>query len=207
MNLIKKISLLGIFLLLPVLSQAKDYKEGTHFTQLSKPIATQSGERIEILEFFWYGCPHCYSFEPALKKWRKSLPENVQFIRMPSPLNPRWMVHTKTYYSLLIMGEGEKHHESIFKAMHIEKQKLNNKEAVANFLATQGVDSKIFLSNFDSFAVEVRARQAMQLGQEYQVSGVPMLTVNGKYTISAKQAGGYEGMVNVASHLIKKETK
>ena len=207
MKLIKKINLLAILLLLPTLSSAKNYDEGIEYKKLDQSVNTQTGDKIEILEFFWYGCPHCFSFEPTLKKWKKTLPANVQFVRMPSPLNPRWMVHTKTYYTLQTMGEGEKHHTAIFQAMHVQKKRLLNKEAVADFLATRGIDKKAFLSNFDSFAVEMRARQALQLGQEYKVNGVPLLAINGKYTISAADAGGYEGMINVADYLIKKESK
>jgi len=205
MKLIKHVSLLAILLLLPALSSAKSYNEGVEYKKLDKPVNTQTGNKIEVLEFFWYGCPHCYSFEPTIKKWKKTLPANVEFVRMPAPLNPRWMVHTKAYYTLQSMGVGEQHHEAIFQAMHIQKKRLLSKEAVADFLATRGVDKKAFLGNFDSFAVEMRARQALQLGQQYKVSGVPMLAVNGKYTIGAADAGGYQGMVNVADFLIKKE--
>ena len=105
------------------------------------------------------------------------------------------------------MGEGEKHHDALFRALHVDKKKLFSKAAIANFLASRGVDKATFLSNFDSFAVEMRARQALQLGQDYQVNGVPLLTVNGKYAISASKAGGYEGMVKIANHLIQKESK
>ena len=202
-----KIKLLLILLLLPVLSQAKDYDEGIEYTQLDTAVATQTGNKIEVLEFFWYGCPHCFAFEPTLKKWKKTLPANVQFTRVPSPVNPSWMVHTKAYYTLQIMGEGDKHHDAIFNAMHIQKKRLSSKEAIADFLASQGVNKEAFLSNYDSFAVEMRARQALQLSQQYKVNGVPMLAVNGKYTISGSQAGSHQGMVDVANFLIKKETK
>jgi len=207
MSYIKKISLLGLMLLLPVLAQAQNYKEGESYSKLAKPVATQSGDKIEVLEFFWYGCPHCFSFEPTLQKWKKTLPANVKFVRMPAPLNPRWMAHTKTFYTLQIMGEGDKYHNDIFEAMHVKKMKLFSRDSIANYLETLGVDKKTFLSTFDSFAVEMRAKQAMQLGQQYKVNGVPMLSVNGKYTISGSQAGSYQGMVNVANYLIKLESK
>jgi len=207
MGFIKKISLLALILLLPASIQAQNYTEGKSYSKLSEPVNTQSGDKIEILEFFWYGCPHCFSFEPTLKKWKKNKPANVVFKRVPAPLNPRWMVHTKTYYALQIMGEGEKHHEAIFAAMHVKKQKLNNKGAITDFLVNRGVNKETFLSTFDSFAVEMRAKQAMQLGQQYKVNGVPLLTVNGKYTVSGSQAGSYAGMVNVTNHLIKQESK
>ena len=206
MKLINKISLL-LLLSLSLNIQAAAFSEGKHFSKIASPIATQTGDKVEILEFFWYGCPHCFSFEPTLQKWKQSLPGNVTFIRMPSPLNPRWMVHTKAFYTLQSMGEGEKHHQAIFSAMHVKKQKLFSKSAIADFLEKRGVNKQQFLSTFDSFAVEMRARQALQLGQQYKLSGVPMLTVNGKYTISAEQAGSYQGMINVANYLIKQESK
>jgi len=207
MNTVKKISLLWILLLLPVLSQAKDYVEGKDYSRLEKPVATQSGDKVEVLEFFWYGCPHCFAFEPSLKKWKKNIPANTQFIRVPAPLNPRWMVHTKAYYTLQIMGEDDKHHDAIFKAMHIDKKKLYSKEALADFLASRGVDKDKFLSNFDSFAVEMRARQAMQLAQQYQLQGVPMLAINGKYTVSGSQAGSHQAMLEITNYLIEKESR
>lgn len=202
---IKKISLFCLLLVISYTTQAASFTNGKHFSQLASPIATQTGDKIEVLEFFWYGCPHCFSFEPTLKKWKQTLPDNVKFIRMPSPLNPRWMAHTKTYYTLQSMGLIEDHHEAIFAAMHIQKKRIFNRDSIADFLASRGVDKASFLANFDSFAVEMRARQALQLGQQYKLSGVPMLTINGKYTISAEQAGSYQGMVDVADFLIKKE--
>ncbi|VAW70542.1 Periplasmic thiol:disulfide interchange protein DsbA [hydrothermal vent metagenome] len=199
--------LLWILLLIPLVSQAKDYDEGIEYTQLEKAVATQTGDKIEILEFFWYGCPHCFAFEPVLKKWKKTLPANVQFIRLPAPINPSWMVHTKAYYTLQIMGEGDKYHDAIFNAMHIDKKKIYDKQSIADFLASKGVDKEKFLANFSSFAVEMQARQALQLSQQYKINSVPTLAINGKYTISGTQAGGHQGMLDVANFLIKKETK
>jgi thiol:disulfide interchange protein DsbA len=207
MNFIKKISLLGLLLLLPAITQAEAYKAGESYTKLAKSVITQTGDKIEVLEFFWYGCPHCFSFEPTIKKWKSKLPANVEFIRVPAPLNPSWMVHTKAYYTLQVMGESDKHHDAIFTAMHVKKLKLRNKDSIADFLETQGVDKKTFLSTFDSFAVEMRAKQALQLGQQYKVSGVPMLAINGKYTVSGSQAGSYTGMIKVTEHLIQLESK
>ncbi len=207
MCLIKRISLLWLLLLLPAISQAEDFVEGKSYTKLSQSVATQSGDKIELLEFFWYGCPHCFSFEPTLKKWKQNLPTNVQFKRVPAPLNASWMVHTKTYYALETMGEGDKHHDAIFTALHVQKLKLRNKEAIAVFLEERGVNKKTFLSTFDSFAVEMRAKQAMQLAKQYKVSGVPMLAINGKYTVSGSQAGSYDNMVKISEYLFKLESK
>jgi len=202
-----KLPLLILLLASAATAVAKDYDEGIDYNKLAKQQTTDSGNKIEVLEFFWYGCPHCNQFEPTLSKWLKNKPKNVSFIRIPAPLNPNWMVHTKTYYALELMGKGEDFHEALFKAMHEQKMRLNTKEAIADFLATKGVDKKAFEGSFDSFAVEMRARKAMQLSRDYKLNGVPLLAVNGKYTISATQAGGYNQMIDITNHLIKKEIK
>jgi len=207
MHFIKKISLFGLLFLLPILSNAQDFTEGKSYTKLPQDIATQTGDKIEVLEFFWYGCPHCFKFEPTITEWKKKMPANVQFIRVPAPLNASWMVHTKTYYALETMGEGEKHHEAIFNAMHIKKIKLRDKDSIADFLEKRGVDKNTFLSTFSSFAVEMRAKQAYQLAKQYKLEGVPMLAINGKYTISGQQAGSYQKMVDTAEYLFKLEAK
>ncbi len=197
--------LIFTLLLMPALAYAKAYQEGKSYTRLAKDIPTQSGNKVEVLEFFWYGCPHCFQFEPTLAKWKKNIPENVHFVRVPAPLNPKWMVHTKTYYALEIMGLGEKYHEPIFQAMHVDRKKLFSFDAIADFLASQGVDKKAFTNTYNSFAVEMRARKAMQLGRSYRLSGVPMLTVNGKYVVSAEKAGSFNEMINITNFLITKE--
>ena len=184
---------------------AETYTEKEHYTGLKEAQATQSGKKIEVLEFFWYGCPHCYQFEPTVAKWKKSIADNVHFIRVPAPLNPSWMPHTKAYYALQVMGKGEQYHNALFKAMHVDKKRLYDMASITEFLVSQGVDEKEFTANVSSFAVEMRARQAMLLSKGYHLTGVPMMAVNGKYTISAKQAGGYQQMMDIVNHLVNKE--
>lgn len=202
-----KLPVLILLAFFSVTAFAADYDEGIDYKRLDKVQPTDSGNKIEVLEFFWYGCSHCYTFDPVLSKWLKNKPDNVNFIRIPAPLNPNWMVHTKAYYTLELMGKGETFHEDLFNAIHKEKQRLMTPKAIAEFLADKGIDKKAFEDNFNSFAVEMRARKAMQLSRGYKLNGVPMLAVNGKYTISAQQAGGYQQMINVANHLIKKESE
>jgi len=206
-SLIKYLSGLFLVIAMTFSVQAKSYEEGKEYDKLSAALATQTGEKIEVLEFFWYGCPHCFYLEPALQKWLKSKPDNVHFIRVPAPLNPSWMVHTKTYYALELMGVGEKHHHDLFTAIHTERKRIFDQESIADFLKQLGVDMDAFNNAYKSFAVEMRTRKAMQLGKDYKLHGVPMLTVNGKYLISADTAGGYDGMINVTNFLIEKEAK
>jgi len=203
-------SILGLLLTLtlPVHAlMAANYSEGTQYNKLANSQSTDSGDKIEVVEFFWYGCPHCFRFEPTISKWIKNKPTNVNFIRVPAPVNPSWVPHTKTYYALEMMGKGEQYHEVLFKAMHVEKKKLRDLSSLTKFLVSKGVDEKAFIDAVNSFAVEMRVRKAMQMTKNYKLNGVPMLAVNGKYTISAQQAGGYDGMINVANYLINKEAK
>jgi protein dithiol oxidoreductase (disulfide-forming) len=201
-------SILGLLLTLSTHAlMAADYSAGKQYTQLKNAQTTDSGDKIEVLEFFWYGCPHCFHFEPTISKWKKNKPANVNFVRVPAPVNPSWVPHTKAYYALEMMGKGEQYHNALFKAMHIDKIKIRDLASITKFLVSQGVDEKKFNDAAGSFAVEMRVRKAMQLTKNYQLSGVPMLAVNGKYTISAQQAGGYDGMVNIANYLITKEAK
>ena len=202
---LKAVTGICIMMLSMVYVQAEEYVEGKNYTRLAEVQATQAGDKIEVLEFFWYGCPHCYKFEPTIANWQKNKPDNIKFIRIPAPLNPSWMPHTKAYYALETMGKGEQYHEALFSAIHVDRKRLYDMPAITKFLVSQGVDEKIFTSSVNSFAVEMRARQAHKISKSYNLSGVPMLAVNGKYTISAQQAGGYQEMIDTVNHLVKKE--
>ena len=204
-NWIKNITGIILVLAWAMTVQAQTYVEGEHYTKLNKAQATQSGNKVEVIEFFWYGCPQCYKFEPTVAKWKKNKPANVHFIRVPAPLNPSWMPHTKAYYALEIMGKGEQYHEALFNAIHVDRKRIFDMDAITNFLVGLGVDENAFNSSINSFAVETRARQAQQLSKNHQLNGVPMMAVNGKYTISAQQAGGYQKMIDITNYLVNKE--
>lgn len=194
-----------ILLLLPAMLYAREYKEGVNYIKLTTPLPTQNADKIEVQEFFWYGCPHCFHFDPKLAAWVKNKPANVEFVRTPAPLNPNWMVHTKTFYALEAMGRGDEFHVDLFNAMHVAKLKLYTPEAIADFLAQKGVDKTKFLETFNSFAVNMRARKAEQLGNQYKITGVPAITVNGKYLINTNQEGGFDEVLNIMTYLVNKE--
>ncbi|MDQ1362438.1 MAG: hypothetical protein QG652_298 [Pseudomonadota bacterium] len=194
-----------ILLLLPALLHAKEYKEGEDYIRLATPLPTQTGDKIEVQEFFWYGCPHCFQFDPKLERWLKNKPANVEFVRTPAPLNPAWMVHTKTFYALDAMGKIDQFHVELFNAMHVARLKLFTQEAIADYLEQKGLDRKKFLDMFNSFPVDSRARKAAQLGSQYKISGVPTLTVNGKYVINTNRTGGFDEALNVLTYVVNKE--
>ena len=165
-----------------------------------------SGENIEVLEFFWYGCPHCYHFEPALNAWKKSKPANVTFTRIPAVFRPDWKVQARAYYALELMGEVENLHGKIFTAINKDKKRLDTLAAIAAFVEKHGVDKAKFITEYNSFAVDGKVRKAVKKLSAYKISGVPTLAINGKYTVSGQLAGSHENMIKITNYLIDKET-
>ncbi len=198
-----------IFLLLmmsSVVSQAADFTEGVNYKKIA-PQPTDTGDRIEVLEFFWYGCPHCYSFEPYIKAWKKTKPANVEFVRVPAVFRPDWEVQARTYYALSNMGVIEDLHGKIFTAIHKDKKRLNKKELITDFVVQNGVDRKKFEAEYNSFSVDSMVRKAKKKQTAYKIQGVPTIAVNGKYMTSGSMSGSYENMIKIVDYLVAKESK
>ncbi len=189
-----------------VLVQAADFKEGVDYKKIAQQ-PTDAGDKIEVLEFFWYGCPHCYSFEPFLNTWKKTKPANVEFVRVPAIFRPDWEVQARTYYALRDLGVVEEIHGKIFTAMHKDKKKLNKKEQLVDFVVSNGVDRKKFEDAYKSFSVDSMVRKAKKKQAAYKIQGVPTIAVNGKYVTSGSMAGSFENMIKILNHLIEKESK
>lgn len=201
----KKSIMLIIFLMFSTgVVQAEDFKEGTHYDRINEQ-ATQTGDKIEVLEFFWYGCPHCYTFEPVVQAWLKTKPGNVEFIRVPAVFRPEWKVHARAYYALQAMGLIEKLHEDIFYEIQKNRKRLDTESTMIDFIASKGVNREEFTDVFKSFSIDGKLRKAIKLIQDYRIEGVPAMAVNGKYMITGKKAGSYENMTRIADHLISKE--
>lgn len=185
---------------------ATEFKEGVHYKKLA-PQQTDSGENVEVLEFFWYGCPHCYTFEPYINAWKKSKPANVDFARVPAIFRPDWEIQARTYYALSSMGIIEDMHIKIFEAMHKQKKRLNTKQKITDFLVSKGVDKAAFEKEYNSFTVDGKVRKAKKKMKEYRIQGVPSMVINGKYLTSGSMAGSYDNMVKITNYLIEKESK
>jgi thiol:disulfide interchange protein DsbA len=185
---------------------AADFKQGTDYRAIAVQ-PTGSGDKIEVLEFFWYGCPHCYSFEPSIIAWKKSKPANVEFIRVPAVFRPDWEIQARTYYALENMGVVEDVHGKIFKAIHKDKKRLNKKKLIVDFLVENGVNREKFLAEYSSFSVDGKVRKAKKLLKPYQIEGVPTVAVNGKYITSGSMAGSYDNLIKILDYLIKQESK
>lgn len=185
--------------------------EGIEYKLVSPAQPTITKNKIEIVELFWYGCPHCFHFEPDLKEWLAKKPDNVVFYRIPAVFNPTWALHARAFYSaksLGLLNEGKtEFHKAFFEEIHKHKKRLNNKKAVQAFFSRFGISAEDFNNTFDSFAVNTKVNRAVTLSKRYQLDGVPALIVNGKYRTDGPMAGGREGMLKVLDFLIKKESK
>ena len=161
-----------------------------------------------MIEFFWYGCPHCNAFEPMLDAWQKGLPADVAFRRVPVAFRDEpFTAHQRIFYALDAMGLIPTMHRKVFYAIHAERQRLDKPQEIAAFMAKNGVDSAKFLENYNSFSTQTRVRQAAKLAADYKIDGVPAIGVHGKYFTSGTLAGTPEGSLKVAEYLIQRERK
>lgn len=175
------------------------------YLDVSPPQTTSVSDKIEVLEFFWYGCPHCYKFEPYLQQWKKDLPADVVFIRVPAIFNAKWEIHARAYYTAELLGIVEQIHTPLFKAIHDQRQPLFTQQTLAQFFAQFGVSEQMFNNSFNSYAVNNRIEQAKRLLAAYRIDGVPTMIVNGKYTTSATLTGSHARAIEVVDRLIEKE--
>ena len=185
---------------------AAEFQEGKHYTRI-EPQQTDTGDKIEVLEFFWYGCPHCYSFEPYINAWKKTKPDNVEFVRVPAVFRPDWEVQARTYYALSNMGKIEEVHGKIFEEIHKKRKRLFTKDQMTDFLAKQGIDMDEFNKQYSSFGVESMVRKAKKKQGGYRIEGVPTIAINGKYTTSGSKAGSYDNLLKILDELIAQESK
>jgi len=175
---------------------------GRNYTVLDPALPVESPDKIEVLEFFWYGCPHCYNLQPYIEKWVKTLPADAMFRRVPAIFNQRWARDAATFYAFEALGVLEKVHRPFFDAIHRDRLKSDNKEAMHEWLQKQGIDPQKFDAAVASFGVQSKVKRALQLTSGYRIDGTPSLAVNGHYRISAEQATSQEDMLATASYLV-----
>ncbi|MBA1261881.1 thiol:disulfide interchange protein DsbA/DsbL [Stutzerimonas sp. NM35] len=186
-------------------AHAETFRAGKEYVELTAPVPVAEPGKIEVVELFWYGCPHCYQFEPVINPWVEQLPEDVDFKRVPAMFGGIWNLHGQLFLALESMNVEQSVHDAVFSAYHNEGNKLDTPEKMADLLADKGVDRDAFLKAFNSFGVKGRAEQAKKLGMAYQITGVPVLVVNGKYRFDLGSAGGPQRTLDVADFLIEKE--
>jgi thiol:disulfide interchange protein DsbA len=172
---------------------------------ITQPIDAKG--KVEVIEFFWYGCPHCYEFEPELKGWIKRQNKDVVFKKVPIAFREELMPHSQLFYALEALGKGDTLNDKVMFAMHRENKRLLNENEIVDWVAAQGVDRNVFLAAYRSFAVLSKARAANQLGNAYRIDGVPTVAVQGKYITSPSIAGSRAKAVNIMDFLVNKVRK
>ncbi|VAW71539.1 Periplasmic thiol:disulfide interchange protein DsbA, partial [hydrothermal vent metagenome] len=173
----KKIVVL-LVLLMPVFAYAgADFKEGVEYLKLTNPQPTADADKIEVLEAFWYGCPHCYRFEPEIHAWREKKPDDVAFVRLPVIFHPSWEPHARAYYTAQIMEVLDKVHQPLFDQVHKQRQRVHSVKDVKRVFLAQGISGHEFDKIYNSFAVITKTNRAKQAGDLYSLKGVPTLVV------------------------------
>ena len=198
---------LSAFALLACSAASSAYEEGTHYQVLDNPQPTASGDQVEVVEVFWYGCPHCYSLEPSVHRWLENKPANVKFERMPAALNPTWAFHAKVYYTAEALGIMDVFHETFFNQIHLHKKRMSSESEVKKLFSKLGVAEADFDKAWKSFSVDSKVRRAKQRVIGYQLRSVPAVIVNGKYLVTAQSAGGNAQIFKVVNELVAKEQK
>ncbi len=200
----------GLLLALVVLpftpaSAEEDYAAGIDYERIVPPMTAQEPGKVEVYEFFWYGCPHCFQFEPYLAKWLENKPDNVEFIRVPAIFNnPHWESQARAYYTAETLGVLDRIHSPLFNAIHEGHQRIYTREALRDFFAEHGVEPETFDKTYDSFAVESKVRRARDLTARSGISGVPATVVNGEYRVGASQAASYKRLIRITDQLAKR---
>ena len=187
---------------------APGFQEGKDYITLDKRAPTDNaGGKIEVVEFFWYNCPHCNAFEPQLEAWIKRTAKDVVVRRTPVAFRDDFVPQQRLYYSLEAMGKVEELHTKVFYAIHVEKQNLNTQANIGAWLEKQGVDKAKFDTLYSSFSISSKAQKAAQLQNVFQVDGVPALGIAGRFYTSGSLAQTMERALAVADYLIAEVRK
>ena len=183
----------------------QNWKEGTHYDVITPAIRTANPNKIEVAEFFWYGCGHCYTFEPLIGQWKKTLAEDVEFRGSPAIWNQQMELHARAYYAADVLGVLDTMNLVVFQAMNVDGKRLSSEEEIAELFAAHGVDGAEFTKAFNSFGVSSQVRQANARARAAKITGTPEMMVNGKYRISTRKAGNQANMLKIADFLVARE--
>ena len=194
-------TLLTAIALSPLAAHAQPAGEGAAYTTLKNDLPLETAGKIEIAEFFWYGCIHCYNLEPLLEKWVPKLPADTLFRRIPAVFNERWAHDAAIFYAFEALGTLDKLHRPFFDAIHKDQLKTDNPAALGEWLGKNGLDAKKFDATMKSFGVQSKLKRAAQLTAASRIDGTPALMVQGRYTISTEQGKSREGMLATADAL------
>lgn len=183
---------------------SEGFQSGEHYETLSNPVTTTDSGKIEVLELFWYGCPHCDSLDPSLEAWKKTLPDDVMFTRVPVVFGQSWEMHARIFWVAKNLGLLETMHQPLFNAIHREGMRLQRVEEVVAFFERFGADADTVRRELGGFATESALRLTDSRVRAYGIRGVPAMVVNGQYVTGVSQAGGEQQLFELLNHLIEK---
>ena len=206
----RSLQVLTFVLLMPLafssFAQIERFVAGTHYTELAAPVNTNDSSKIEVLEVFWYGCSHCFRFEPLIANWEATMPSDVDFGRFPAMWNGLMEVHAQVYYTAEAMDALDVVHEHVFNAINIEGNRLQNEGQIGALFAKYGINEDEFAKSFNSFSVRTKVNQAKQRMQAYEIRSTPNMIVNGKYLVATGQSVLTQAdMLEVVDFLVEKE--
>lgn len=192
----------------PVLAQNRSPEEGVDYVTLDKRLNSEAPQgKIEVIEFFWYSCPHCNAFEPKLEAWIKRLPSDVVLRRAPVAFRDSFVPQQRLYFALETLGKVDELHRKVFYAIHVERQALDNQERIADWMEKQGQDKAKFLEAYNSFTAQTKSRRATQLQNEFKVQGVPSMGIAGRFYTDGSLAGTMDRALLVTDYLISEARK
>ena len=209
--MIKRTMQIALFVsLLPVafssFAQIERFIAGTHYTELPNPVNTRDASKVEVLEAFWYGCSHCFRFEPLLTAWEESAPDDVDVVRFPALWNNLMKIHAQVYYTAEALDKLDVLHTPVFNAINLQGNRLQNERQIGSLFAEHGVTEEDFEKAFNSFSVRTKVNQAEKRMQDYQIRSTPNMIVNGKYLVTTGQnVQTQEEMLEVVEFLVEKE--
>ena len=206
----RSIQVLTFVLLMPLafssFAQIEKFIAGTHYIELSAPANTNDSSKVEVLEVFWYGCSHCFRFEPLIANWEAVMPADVDFGRFPAIWNGLMEVHAQVYYTAEAMDALDVVHEHVFNAINIEGNRLQNEGQIGALFAKYGINEDDFTKSFNSFSVRTKVNQAKQRMEAYEIRSTPNMIVNGKYLVATGQSVLTQvDMLEVVDFLVEKE--
>lgn len=206
--MLKRFLALALMVLAPLAATAQEaqtWEEGTHYDLITPVIRTADPAKVEVVEFFWYGCGHCYTFEPLVSRWKKTLGDDVTFLGSPAVWNKPMELHAAMYYAADVLGVLDSMHTVMFQAMNVDGKRLASEAEIRKLFTDNGVSAEDFDKAFGSFGVSSQVRQANSRARAAKITGTPEMMVNGKYRISIRKAGSQANMLTVADYLIEKE--
>ena len=206
----RSIQVLTFVLLMPLafssFAQIERFVAGTHYTELAAPVNTNDSSKVEVLEVFWYGCSHCFRFEPLIANWEATMPADVDFGRFPAMWNGLMEVHAQVFYTAEAMDALDVVHEHVFNAINIEGNRLQNEGQIGALFANYGINEDEFAKSFNSFSVRTKVNQAKQRMQAYEIRSTPNMIVNGKYLVATGQSVLTQAdMLDIVDFLVEKE--